>query len=121
MEADLSRYHRIDLRDLWRTDDDGNPRLTLRQVWARLRHLPRDSAFAILDNGGTEPWSISDHLAADLWLIHAQSNAPKNKRPKDHPRREKEQQKRVAGKASRKRGAFEKAKARNAKRLAGRT
>lgn len=111
----------MDLRDLWRFDDDGNPRLTLRQVWVRVRKLPRTSALAILDNGGTEPWSIAEHLAADLWLVHAQANAPKNKRPKDHPLREKERKKRVAVRATSKRTSWAKAKARNEKRLAGRT
>lgn len=90
-------------------------------MWVRIRHSPRDSALAIAENGGTEPWSIAEHIAADTWLAIAQSNSKKGKAPKDHPRREKEQKKRVAGRAASKRGAYEKAKARNAQRLAGRT
>ncbi|MCQ4119889.1 hypothetical protein [Rhodococcus tibetensis] len=74
---------------------------------------------AILDNGGTEPWSIANHLSADLWLVLARANSKKGKEPKDHPAREKQMKKRTAKKASTKRTAYERAKARNARRIAG--
>ncbi|RVW06223.1 hypothetical protein [Rhodococcus spongiicola] len=121
VEADLDRYYQRDIRDLWRCDDEGRPLLTLRQVWVRIRHLPSDSALAIADNGGTVPWSITDHLLADTWLVIAQANSAKGKAPRDHPRREQEAQKRNATRTVRRRGALERAKARNARRLAGRT
>lgn len=79
--------------------------------------LPANSALAIDDNGGVEPWSLLDHLAADIWLALAQANVPKGKRPKDHPRRE-ERNKRVrANQVPRKVGKYERVKARNARLL----
>lgn len=79
-----------------------------------------DSALAIADNGGQMPWSLTDHLLADNWLIHARVNAPKNKRPKDHPRREDRNKAIRARRASRKVAGYERAKARNAAILARR-
>ncbi|MFY2788448.1 hypothetical protein [Rhodococcus sp. MALMAid1271] len=108
----------MDLRDLWRTDDDGRPRLTLRQVWVRVRRLPHNSALAIDDNGGQMPFTMTENLLADIWLIDARVHSKKSKAPKDHPAREKQRKTRAVGQAERKRGAFERAKARNAERLA---
>lgn len=66
MEADLSRYHQIDYRDRWRLDEHGRPRLTLRMIAVRVRHLPLDSATAIAVNG--EPgWDRLHVLTADVW------------------------------------------------------
>jgi len=46
VESDLMRFWNLDYRDRWRFDD-GRRRLTLRQIHARLSHLPADSALAI--------------------------------------------------------------------------
>jgi hypothetical protein len=46
VESDLARFWNIDYRDRWRLDD-GRRRLTLRQIHARLSHLPADSALAV--------------------------------------------------------------------------
>lgn len=50
VESDLSRFWGIDYRDRWRFDADGRRLLTLRQIHARLSHLPADSAIAIAMN-----------------------------------------------------------------------
>lgn len=46
VESDLDRFWRIDYRDRWRFRD-GHRILTLRQIHARLSHLPADSALAV--------------------------------------------------------------------------
>jgi hypothetical protein len=46
VESDLMRFWNLDYRDRWRFDDSRR-RLTLRQIHARLSHLPADSALAI--------------------------------------------------------------------------
>ena len=46
VESDLSRFWGVDYRDRWRFDD-GRRRLTLRQIHARISHLPADSALAV--------------------------------------------------------------------------
>lgn len=48
VESDLSRFWSIDYRDRWRFDSEGRRRLTLRQIHARISHLPADSALAIV-------------------------------------------------------------------------
>lgn len=66
MEADLSRYYGIDYRDRWRQDEIGRPRLTLRMIAVRVRHLPPDSAVVVAING--EPgWTRDQVLTADVW------------------------------------------------------
>lgn len=120
IEADLKRFYGVDLRDLWRPGG-GDSQLTLRLLWVYIRRLPMDSALAISDNGGTMPWTLADHLLADNWLIHARVNAPKSKRPKDHPRREDRNKAIRARRASRKVGTYERAKARNKALLAKRS
>ena len=47
VESDLARFWQLDYRDRWRFDVDGHRKLTLRQINARLSHLPADSALAI--------------------------------------------------------------------------
>jgi len=47
VESDLSRFWGIDYRDRWRFDDTGRRLLTVRQIHARLSHLPADCALAI--------------------------------------------------------------------------
>lgn len=96
MEADLSAYHGIDLRDLWRYEEvllaDGTRirarKLTLRMIFARIRHgLPPESALAIHYNGGKWPWKLQDHLIADVF--HALEVARLGRKAKDHPSRPK--------------------------------
>ncbi|MGI5222169.1 hypothetical protein [Nocardia sp. CA-290969] len=87
VEADLDRFFHRDLRDLWRFDEQGRRKLTLRQIYARITHgLPHNSALAIDANGGRMPWTLSDHLLADIWGLEAKQLAGK-KAPKDHPGR----------------------------------
>jgi hypothetical protein len=62
VEADLSRYHHIDLRDYWRHT------LTLRQIAVRVRHLPADSAVRFVLKA--PDWSTTDYLLADLIHVH---------------------------------------------------
>ena len=67
MEADLARYYQLDIRDRWRRGPHGRPRLTLRQLAVRLRHLPDDAATTRALNAGQEPWQLAHLLAADLF------------------------------------------------------
>lgn len=67
MEADLARYYQTDIRDRWRTDEHGRPRLTLRMIAVRIRHLPPDSATATALNDGEQVWARRDVLTADLY------------------------------------------------------
>jgi hypothetical protein len=46
VESDLARFWNLDYRDRWRFDE-GRRRLTLRQIHARLSHLPSDAALAV--------------------------------------------------------------------------
>lgn len=47
VESDLGRFWNLDYRDRWRFDTDGRRRLTLRQIYTRISHLPADSALAV--------------------------------------------------------------------------
>lgn len=47
VESDLARFWNVDYRDRWRFDTDGHRKLTLRQINARISHLPADSALAV--------------------------------------------------------------------------
>lgn len=90
VEADLNRFYGRDLRDLWRRDQHGRRLLTLRMVYVRVLALPRDSALAIDATGGLIPWSLTDHLIADLWTLTARkAMGKKAPRELDHPRRPK--------------------------------
>ena len=46
VESDLNRFWNLDYRDRWKFND-GRRCLTLRQIHARLSHLPADSALAV--------------------------------------------------------------------------
>ncbi|OCH81004.1 hypothetical protein A9310_19785 [Gordonia sp. UCD-TK1] len=87
MEADMSRFHQLDLRDLWRRDEQGRPRLTYRMVYVRVKALPATSALAINANGGKRPWTVSEYLLADLWELQANRGIKRGARPKRHPAR----------------------------------
>ncbi|MET9712414.1 hypothetical protein ACFW3Z_22610 [Nocardiopsis alba] len=66
MEADLARYYRIDLGDLWRGG------LTLRRLAVLVRHLPPDAA--TMSELGGDGWTLSHYLQADL--VHATTGQP---------------------------------------------
>lgn len=83
----MRRFYQVDIRDLWRRDEEGRRRLSLRQVWVYLRHLPPASALAINDNGDQQPWSATDYLIADLWEQQANKGRRRSKRPIRHPAR----------------------------------
>ncbi|MDV6271107.1 hypothetical protein [Rhodococcus globerulus] len=91
--------------------------LTLRLLWVLIRRLPATSALAISENGGTQPWTLADHIGADTWTLLAQVNSKKGKAPKDHPAREAARSKQKGIALSRRRGAHDRAMARNAERL----
>lgn len=78
LEADLSRYHRMDLRDYWRVGPDGRRLLTLRQIAVRVRYLPLDSAVAVALGGSG--WTNVDYLLSDVF--HAQAGKAHPARPK---------------------------------------
>lgn len=88
VEADLRRFFGVRLGDLWRFDELNCRRLTYRQIYVYLMNgLPVDSALAIDANGGKQPWTITDHLIADLWVQSANRGRKKGQRPREHPRR----------------------------------
>ncbi|WP_017590912.1 hypothetical protein [Nocardiopsis ganjiahuensis] len=66
MEADLARYYRIELADLWRG------LLTLRRLAVLLRHLPSESATATALGG--DGWTLAHYLMADI--VHATTGQP---------------------------------------------
>ena len=83
MEADLSRYHHIDLLDFYRG------RISSRSLWVRINHLPPDCALAKALNHGNRPWTTTEHLLADLWVLTLQANSEDpSDAPNDHPARE---------------------------------
>lgn len=73
-------YHHLRLTDLWRFDSDGCRRLTLREVWVRLRRLPGDSSLVVHFNDGRPRWDDETYLLSDL--IHVMSGKPHPARPK---------------------------------------
>ena len=89
VEADLRRFYGVAIGDLWRFDALGCRRLTYRQIFVYICNLPRDSALAIDANGGTTPWSPTDHLIADLWALKRNEGRKQTQRAKDHPGRPK--------------------------------
>lgn len=114
----MRRFFGVDLRDLWRRDEHGHQKLTLRQLWVYIRHgLPRESALAIDDNGGTMPWSVTEHLLADQWELDANRGRKKGATWRKHPGRAEQQHKHLAKVTAEKRAAFEKAKARREREL----
>jgi len=116
IEADLRRFHRVDLRDLWRPGG-GSSQLTLRLLYVLIRYLPADSALAIADSGGQQPWTLTDHLLADLWEQKANAGRGRNKPRIRNPRRTEMTKRRNAPSREAKRGAFERAKARREREL----
>ncbi|HEY9311474.1 hypothetical protein [Williamsia sp.] len=88
IEADLKHFYGVDLRDLFRPGG-GDSQLTLRLLWVYIRRLPHTSALAISDNGGRMPWSIEDHLLADLWALQANRGKKRGSPWRDYPNRPK--------------------------------
>jgi hypothetical protein len=75
VEADLSRYHQIDVRDRWRLLPDGSRALTLRMISVRVKYLPPESAVASIIRDGPH-WSLGDVLLAHVWQAAAHSKKP---------------------------------------------
>jgi hypothetical protein len=76
VEADLARFYGLDYRDRWRWDEHGDRRLTLRQIFVRVRHLPVDSAVLALEHGHEPVWRLEHVLLADVWQQVAHSKKP---------------------------------------------
>lgn len=83
MEADLLRFYGIDYRDRWRTVD-GRRVLTLRRLWNLWRHLPSESACALILRDGLPHWSLEAHLLDDLRIT---TTGSKKNPSKPHPMR----------------------------------
>lgn len=105
MEADLSRYHHIDYRDRWRFDEHGARKLTLRMIWVRVQHLPRESATQIHVNDGKIAWGWHEYLLADIWSVFSGKPHPNRPTPPAKKQRtaavENERARRVARKRAR--------------------
>lgn len=57
-------------------------------IFVRIQHgLPAESALAIDENGGKWPWTLTEHLLADVWF--EARIARLGKKAKDHPGRPK--------------------------------
>ncbi len=65
MEADLARFYRLDLLDLWRFDADGRRLLSTRKIGVLILYLPADSACARVAGGSG--WLLSDYLLSDIY------------------------------------------------------
>lgn len=73
VEADLSRYHQASLADL------AEGRLSLWQVWARVRYLPVESATAQAQGHG-DGWDMTSYLVADVYQILTEKPHPADPR-----------------------------------------
>ena len=64
LDADLRRYYRVDLTDLWHP----GTRLSPRRVLWLIEHLPEDSATVAAIKGGPEhrSWTTTAHLLATV-------------------------------------------------------
>ena len=69
LEADLRREYHVDLRDLWRHDEDGRRLLTLRQLGSFIAGLPPDSSTARAVGG--DGLTMTDVLLMDIFHAHA--------------------------------------------------
>lgn len=59
MEADLSRYHRVDFRDYYRGG------LSLRRIGVLLRYLPREAATNYVARDEHDPFSLTELLVME--------------------------------------------------------
>ncbi|MGV0793018.1 hypothetical protein [Mycolicibacterium sp. XJ1819] len=57
----------VDYRDRWRFDENGQRRLTLRQIHVRLTYAPFDCALRVAKNNGRPPFSGTELLLMDVW------------------------------------------------------
>lgn len=74
MEADLSRFHGVDLADLWRGE------LTIRRLSVLLHHLPADAALRSIGlPSAAFGWDVNTFLLADVF--HALTGKPHPQRP----------------------------------------
>lgn len=80
-------------------------------VWVRIRFLPRESALALSENGGHEPWSLEHYLLSDLWVELVKKRVGK-KAPDMHPWRAEQRKRSNAVRNESKRAAYARAKAR---------
>lgn len=92
VEADLSRFYHLDYRDRWRFDPEGRRRLTLRMIAVRVRHLPLDSATAMVLGG--DGFTATDYLLMDVFhalagKAHPAREESAKKQRRDDPSREK--------------------------------
>ncbi|TDC02597.1 hypothetical protein E1091_00355 [Micromonospora fluostatini] len=79
VEADLQRYYRIDLADLWRG------RLTLRRLATLLRYLPAEAATLGTYGDPAAGWTRTHYLLTDVF--HAVTGKPHPARPAPPSRR----------------------------------
>ena len=81
IEADLSRYHHLNLDDLYRGE------LSLSHVAALVRRLPAGSELVSVLHDGQPPLSRIEDLLCDLWVVLVQANSEKGSLPDDfdHP------------------------------------
>jgi hypothetical protein len=66
----LLRFYRVDLLDFYRGT------LSVRRLGVLVRQLPAESATVRALNDGRPPWSVTDHLVADLWALWAKKDHP---------------------------------------------
>lgn len=85
IEADLRReYHGVDLLDFYRGE------MSARTLGVLVGQLSARSGLARALNGGRAPFTQTDHLLADLWVVTVKANSRKNSpgsRVTDHPTR----------------------------------
>lgn len=79
VEADLSRYHQLDLRGLLAVPQT----LTRRQVIVRLRHLPEDSAVKVALRGND--WTREHQLLDQIRMQTAASGGAPVENIEPHP------------------------------------
>lgn len=106
MEADLQRFYGIDYRDRWRGGD-----LTLRRIAVLVRHLPPESAVALIERDGKPHWTLEAEL---IDTLRRALTSTKKGPAEPHPLRPKPQPKRMTPERKRKLAA---ARARRAERL----
>jgi hypothetical protein len=84
VEADLSRYHRLDLRDYWtRRTRRGRRVLTFRGLLARVKHLPTDSAVGRVELDGSLITTPELLVLMEIW--EALTGKPHHLRPQPKP------------------------------------
>lgn len=74
VEADLLRFYRVDLGDLYRGE------LSLRRLSVLIKHLPSESATVRARSALPTGWDLHAYLLADLF--HAFAGQPHPARPK---------------------------------------